>query len=49
MLVLGGPIGTSVGIWRHQVPVLSRHFRVLRFETPGPVTDALLRHSLRNQ
>jgi 3-oxoadipate enol-lactonase len=35
VLVLGGPIGTSVEIWRHQVPVLSRYFRVMRFEHRG--------------
>jgi 3-oxoadipate enol-lactonase len=35
VLVLANPIGTSMGIWRHQVPVLSRHFRVLRFEHRG--------------
>lgn len=35
VLVLASPIGTSAGIWRHQVPVLSRHFQVLRFEHRG--------------
>lgn len=35
VLVLGNPIGTNAGIWRHQVPVLSRHFRVVRFEYRG--------------
>jgi 3-oxoadipate enol-lactonase len=35
VLVLANPIGTSMGIWRHQVPVLSRHFRVVRFEHRG--------------
>ena len=35
VLVLGGPIGTNAGIWRHQVPVLSRYFRVVRFEHRG--------------
>src|SRR5215469_14546731 len=35
VLVLAGPIGTTVGIWRHQVPVLARHFRVVRFEHRG--------------
>jgi 3-oxoadipate enol-lactonase len=35
VLVLASPIGTNAGIWRHQVPVLSRHFRVLRFEHRG--------------
>jgi 3-oxoadipate enol-lactonase len=35
VLVLGGPIGTNVGTWRYQVPVLSRNFRVIRFEYRG--------------
>ena len=35
VLVLANPIGTSMAIWRHQVPALSRHFRVLRFEHRG--------------
>jgi 3-oxoadipate enol-lactonase len=35
VLVLANPIGTNVGIWRHQVPVLSRHFRVIRYEHRG--------------
>jgi 3-oxoadipate enol-lactonase len=35
VLVLANPIGTSVGIWRHQVPVLSRYFRLVRFEHRG--------------
>lgn len=35
VLVLGNPIGTTRDVWCHQVPVLSRYFRVLRFETRG--------------
>ncbi|HEX4834106.1 MAG TPA: alpha/beta fold hydrolase [Trebonia sp.] len=35
VLVLGGPIGTSASTWDQQVPVLSRHFRVIRFEHRG--------------
>jgi 3-oxoadipate enol-lactonase len=35
VLVLANPIGTTMGIWRHQVPVLSRYFRVIRFEHRG--------------
>jgi 3-oxoadipate enol-lactonase len=35
VLVLGNPIGTTRDVWAHQVPVLSRHFRVLRYEPRG--------------
>src|ERR1700731_3105075 len=35
VLVLANPIGTNAGIWRHQVPVLSQHFRVIRYEHRG--------------
>ena len=35
VLVLGNPIGTTRDVWTHQVPVLSRHFRVLRYEPRG--------------
>jgi 3-oxoadipate enol-lactonase len=35
VLVLGGPIGTNVGTWSQQVPVLIRNFRVIRFEHRG--------------
>ena len=35
VLVLANPIGTTRDVWAHQVPVLSRHFRVLRFEARG--------------
>jgi 3-oxoadipate enol-lactonase len=35
VLVLGNPIGTTRDVWTHQLPVLSRYFRVLRFEPRG--------------
>ncbi|HEX3959965.1 MAG TPA: alpha/beta fold hydrolase [Trebonia sp.] len=35
VLVLANPIGTNAEIWRHQVPALSRHFRVVRYEHRG--------------
>lgn len=35
VLVLGNPIGTTRDVWAHQVPVLSRHFQVLRYEPRG--------------
>ena len=35
VLVLSNPIGTTRDVWAHQVPVLSRHFRVLRYEPRG--------------
>ncbi|HTU76577.1 MAG TPA: alpha/beta fold hydrolase [Trebonia sp.] len=35
VLVLANPIGTSVGTWSQQVPVLARSFRVIRFEYRG--------------
>lgn len=35
VLVLGNPVGTTRNVWAHQVPVLSRHFRVLRYEPRG--------------
>jgi 3-oxoadipate enol-lactonase len=35
VLVLANPIGTTVGTWHHQVPALSRKFRVIRFEYRG--------------
>jgi len=35
VLVLGNPIGTTRDVWAHQVSVLSRHFRVLRYEPRG--------------
>lgn len=35
VLVLGNPIGTTRDVWSHQVPVLSRYFRVVRYEHRG--------------
>jgi 3-oxoadipate enol-lactonase len=35
VLMLGNPIGTTRDVWSHQVPVLSRHFRIVRFEPRG--------------
>jgi 3-oxoadipate enol-lactonase len=35
VLVLGNPIGTNRDVWSHQVPVLSRYFRLLRYEARG--------------
>ena len=35
VLVLGNPIGTTRYVWDQQVPVLARHFRVLRLEWRG--------------
>lgn len=35
VLVLGNPIGTTRDVWAHQVPVLSRYFRLVRFEPRG--------------
>jgi 3-oxoadipate enol-lactonase len=35
VLVLGNPIGTSRDVWAYQVPVLSRYFRVIRYEPRG--------------
>jgi 3-oxoadipate enol-lactonase len=35
VLVLGNPIGTNREIWRYQLPALTRHFRVVRFEYRG--------------
>jgi 3-oxoadipate enol-lactonase len=45
VLVLGNPIGTTMDVWQHQLPVLTRHFRVLRYEhrghgAPGAQTPA---------
>lgn len=34
-LVLGNPIGTTRDVWSHQVPVLSRYFRIVRYEARG--------------
>jgi 3-oxoadipate enol-lactonase len=35
VLMLGNPIGTTRDVWSHQVPVLSRYFRIVRFEPRG--------------
>lgn len=35
VLVLANPIGTTRAVWDYQVPVLARHFRVLRLEWRG--------------
>jgi 3-oxoadipate enol-lactonase len=35
VLVLGNPIGTNRDVWSHQLPVLARHFRVIRYEHRG--------------
>ena len=35
VLILGNPIGTNRDVWAHQLPVLSRYFRVLRYEARG--------------
>lgn len=35
VLVLGNPIGTTRDVWSHQVPVLSRYFRLVRYEHRG--------------
>ena len=35
VLVLGNPIGTTREVWQYQLPVLSRHFRVVRYEARG--------------
>ena len=34
-LVLGNPIGTNRDVWSHQLPVLARYFRILRYEARG--------------
>jgi 3-oxoadipate enol-lactonase len=35
VLVLGNSLGTSRACWEAQLPALTRHFRVLRYELPG--------------
>ncbi|AEI63538.1 3-oxoadipate enol-lactonase [Corallococcus macrosporus] len=35
VLVLSNSIGTTLHMWDGQIPALSRHFRVLRFDTRG--------------
>ncbi|MEV0371637.1 alpha/beta fold hydrolase [Streptomyces sp. NPDC050636] len=34
-LILGPSLGTSLSIWDPQLPTLSRHFRVIRWDLPG--------------
>ena len=50
-LVLSNSLGTSLSMWETQLPTLSRHFRVLRYDsrghgqstvTPGPYSIELL-------
>jgi 3-oxoadipate enol-lactonase len=33
--MLGNPIGTTRDVWAHQLPLLSRYFRILRYEARG--------------
>jgi 3-oxoadipate enol-lactonase len=40
VLILGNSLGTSRACWQPQVPVLSRHFRLLRYEHRGHGTPA---------
>ncbi|WP_338069266.1 alpha/beta fold hydrolase, partial [Streptomyces antimycoticus] len=35
VLVLGPSLGTTWHMWDRQIPELSRHWRVLRFDLPG--------------
>src|SRR6202046_46715 len=35
VLMLGNPTATNRDVWAHQLPVLSRYFRVLRYEARG--------------
>src|SRR3546814_18081745 len=35
VLVLSNSLGTCADMWARQVPALSRHFRVLRYDTRG--------------
>ncbi len=35
VVVLGNPIGTTRDAWAHQLPVLSRYFRIIRYEARG--------------
>ena len=51
VLVLSNSLGTSLAMWEPQIPELSKHFRVLRYDTrghgqsevtPGPYTIAQL-------
>ena len=38
VLALSNSIGTTLRMWDDLVPALARHFRVLRFDTRGPVS-----------
>jgi 3-oxoadipate enol-lactonase len=44
VLVLSGSIGTTIDLWEPQLPALTPHWRVLRYDHPGhgesPVTGA---------
>jgi len=35
VLVLSNSIGTTLNMWDKQIPDLSKHFRVLRYDTRG--------------
>jgi pimeloyl-ACP methyl ester carboxylesterase len=35
VLVLSNSLGTSLAMWDPQIPELSKHFRVLRYDTRG--------------
>ncbi|MBD0735615.1 4-carboxymuconolactone decarboxylase [Streptomyces sp. CBMA29] len=35
VLLLGPSLGTSLAVWDAQIPVLARHFRVVRWDLPG--------------
>src|SRR5437763_6494399 len=35
VLVMGGSIGTTTSMWERQLPALTRHFRVLRYDHRG--------------
>ncbi|MCR2521862.1 alpha/beta fold hydrolase, partial [Salmonella enterica] len=35
VLVLSNSLGTNADMWARQVPALSKHFRVLRYDTRG--------------
>ncbi|MEU5837174.1 alpha/beta fold hydrolase [Streptomyces diacarni] len=40
-LILGPSLGTSLAVWEPQVPALTRHHRVLRYDLPGHGGDAV--------
>lgn len=35
VLILSNSLGTTVNLWQRQIPELSKHFRVVRWELPG--------------